>query len=257
MAQRLPRTRFNSSALLRVLSELVETDESASKQSFAERLGQWLDIGDALALFSALDERGAGAAEPGPEASSPDIAAVRDRLTRVRATLVNSITGEARAEAGKVRIELPVPTPNETVERAADFAPYHRYYLAHQRDMAASIGPLRVGARAALAQRSADHARLAALDAVLDNALSARERNLLATVPALLARRFGHLRDAHQARLAEAQAADDPARWMQAGGWLAVFCADLRAVLLAELELRLQPVAGLLAALENEVTGKQ
>ena len=95
------------------------------------------------------------------------------------------------------------------------------------------------------------------LDAVLEKALSGRERDLLATVPALLARRFAQLYEAHQARLAEAQTEDDPGQWMQAGGWLAAFCADLRTVLLAELELRLQPVAGLLAALDKEVTRKQ
>ncbi|WP_332671978.1 DUF3348 domain-containing protein [Aromatoleum sp.] len=256
MAQRLPRTHFNSSALVRVLTELVETDGSASKQSFAERLGQWLDIGDALALFSALDA-GSQPAEVPSKSPAADIRAVRGPFTRVRAALVNSITGVAGAEGDKVRIELPVPAPNETVERAADFAPYHRYYLAHQREMAARIGPLRTEARTALGRRSANHARLAGLDAVLDKALSARERDLLATVPALLGRRFARLHDAHQARFAEAQAADDPSRWMQGGGWLAIFCADLRAVLLAELELRLQPVAGLLAALDNEVTGKQ
>ncbi len=256
MAQRLPRTRFNSSGLVRVLRELVETDESASKQSFAERLGQWLDIGDALALFSALDA-GSRTSEIPRAAPPADAGELRERFTRVRATLVSSITGEARAEAGKGRIELPVPAPNETIERPADFAPYHRYYLAHQREMAASIGPLRAEARTALGRRSAEHERLAGLDAVLEKALSGRERDLLATVPTLLARRFGNLHAAHQATQAETQTADDPARWMQAGGWLLVFCADLRAVLLAELELRLQPVAGLLAALENEVTGKQ
>ena len=256
MAQRLPRTRFNSSALVRVLSEFVETDLSASKQSFAERLGQWLDIGDALTLFSALDA-GSRTADIRRDAPPADTGELRERFTRVRATLVNSITGEAPAEVGKLRIELPVPAPNETIERAADFAPYHRYYLSHQRGMVAHIGPLRAAARTALGRRSAGHERLAGLDAVLEKALSGRERDLLATVPTLLARRFGNLHAAHQATRAEAQTADDPARWMQAGGWLAVFCADLRAVLLAELELRLQPVAGLLAALDNEVTRKQ
>jgi len=256
MAQRLPRTRFNASSLVRVLTELGETDVLASKQSFAERLGQWLGIGDALPLFSALEMRAEGRAQAGFARSSTDIGAMRDRFARVRATLVQSIAA-AGPDGGKARIELPVPAPNAAVEGAADFAPFHRYYLAHQRDMAASIDPLRAAARAALARRSPEHARLADLDAVMEKALSARERDLLATVPALLARRFAHLHDAHRARLAKAQTADDPGRWMQAGEWLAVFCADLRTVLLAELELRLQPVAGLLAALDNEVTRKQ
>ena len=44
---------------------------------------------------------------------------------------------------------------------------------------------------------------------------------------------------------------------MQPDGWLALFRKDLRAVLLAELALRLQPVEGLIAALDNEVTKQQ
>jgi hypothetical protein len=46
---------------------------------------------------------------------------------------------------------------------------------------------------------------------------------------------------------------DDPALWMQPGGWLANFCRELQGVLLAELDLRLQPTVGLIEALSNEV----
>ena len=50
---------------------------------------------------------------------------------------------------------------------------------------------------------------------------------------------------------------DDPACWMQPGGWLARFCADMQRVLLAELDLRLMPVAGLVAAVDKESTELQ
>ena len=92
--------------------------------------------------------------------------------------------------------------------------------------MEASIAPLRARLRAALTRKSADMARLAAMDAVLEQALGARERSLLATVPALLEKHF--------------------VRSHAAAG---VFRKDMQAVLLAELELRLQPIDGLLAAL--------
>lgn len=175
----------------------------------------------------------------------------------MRGALVDAITTGGGPGPGKARIELPTPALQASVDGAADFAPYHRYYLAHQRDMSSSIGPLRANVRAALSRQSPALKRLAALDAVLDQTLTARERNLLATVPARLARRFEHLFTAHQAALNEAQAADDPARWMQPGGWLAIFCGEMQAVLLAELELRLQPIAGLIEALDNEMTRQQ
>ena len=50
---------------------------------------------------------------------------------------------------------------------------------------------------------------------------------------------------------------DDPARWMQPGGWLVRFCAEMQRVLLAELDLRLMPVAGLVAAVDKESTELQ
>ena len=52
------------------------------------------------------------------------------------------------------------------------------------------------------------------------------------------------LRQAGQATLAANDAQDDTP-----GAWLDVFRKDMRSVLLAELDVRLQPVEGLLAAL--------
>lgn len=218
------------------------TDVAESKQSFAERLGQWLDFADALTLFSALNAGGEDASAPRSAAFSPEAAGAREAFVRVRRVLMDSITASAEPEL---------------TEGTPDFAPFHRYYLARQRDMGARIAPLRENVRGALSRQSPALKRLAGLDAVLDQALAARERDLLATVPGHLAGRFERLYEAHRATVAETPATDDPQRWMQPGGWLAMFRRDMQAVLLAELEVRLQPVAGLVAALENEATGKQ
>lgn len=221
-----------------------------SRQSFAERLGQWLDFKDSLALYSALN---AGA--PAPPLGSGAASAARQALARVRGALADSIAADGLPRPGEMQLDSRAPAPPSTAEGAADFAPYQRCYLARQRDMSASIGPLRASVRAALSRRSLTMKRLAGLDAVLDQGLAARERDLLATVPVLLGRRFERLYKAHQAGLGEAPTADDRAPWMQPGGWLATFRADMQAVLLAELELRLQPVAALIAALDNELEG--
>lgn len=227
MAQGLPHPHFNSSRLVRVLSDLAVKDAPGSKQSFGERLGQWLDFNDALSLFAALNGAAAQVPEPAPGKPSTGSEAARKALARVRAALVDLIGG-----AG-------VPAPEEG---KADFEPYHRYCLARQRDMGANIGPLRASVRAALGRRSAALGRLAAVDAVMEQALAARERELLAKVPALLATRFDALREAHLAGT-------------QPDGWLAAFCREMQTVLLAELDLRLQPVEALIAALDQELTG--
>ena len=246
MARGSPRTSFDSSKLIRALSDLVSTDVAASRQSFADRLGQWLDFADAIALFSALN----GSTDAAGSPAAAEHQALQGEFTRVRSALLESINTDGVLTPGKARIKLPAPAWHASTEGAADYLPYHRYYLAHQRDMGAAIAPLRASVRAGLAQRSPALRQLAALDGVLDQALAPRERSLLANVPQLLGRRFEQLHQAHRNALTTP---DDPARWLQPGAWLHTFCQDMRAVLLAELELRLQPVAGLMDAL-NEVT---
>lgn len=246
MARGSPRTSFDSSRLIRALSDLVSTDAAPPRQSFADRLGQWLDFADAIALFSALN--GSTDAAGGP--ATAEHPALRDEFARVRGALLDSINTDGVLTPGKARIRLPAPAWHASTPGAADYLPYHRYYLAHQRDMGAAIAPLRASVRAGLAQRAPALRQLAALDGVLDQALAPRERSLLATVPQLLGRRFEQLHQAHRSALSTP---DDPARWLQPGAWLHTFCQDMRVVLRAELELRLQPVAGLLEAL-NEVT---
>ncbi len=246
MARGSPRTSFDSSRLIRALSDLVSTDAAPPRQSFADRLGQWLDFADAIALFSALN--GSTDAAGGP--ATAEHPTLGGEFARVRGGLLDSINTDGLLTPGKARIRLPAPAWHASTPGAADYLPYHRYYLAHQRDMGAAIAPLRASVRAGLAQRAPALRQLAALDGVLDQALAPRERSLLATVPQLLGRHFEQLHQAHRSAL---PTPDDPARWLQPGAWLHTFCQDMRAVLLAELELRLQPVAGLLDAL-NEVT---
>lgn len=249
MARELPRTPFNRSTLVRVLAGLAVADVPESNQPFAERLGQWLDFKDALSLSSVLGANAAGAADVQCSAES---AALWKACTRVRHALVESITRDGVLKPAAAPANLSAAS-RAAMECAADFAPYQQYYLARQRDMTANIASLRATVRATLAKQSPSLKRLAALDAVLDKAMAAREGSLLATVPGLLAKRFEQLFKAQQATQLEAQTADDPERWLQPGGWLAAFCEEMQAVLLAELDLRLQPVKGLIAALDNEV----
>lgn len=305
MRSSLPPTSFNSPRLIRLLASLAGEDVAASKQSspsFAERLGHWLDLNDAIALSGALaaSAPSAGsAADARARAAATETAAgtvagslagslvdsLREDLARVRAALADSILSDGVFRSGKARIKLPVPAvpaaaggsagaaresngsnaanPANAAAETPDFEPYRRYYAAHQRDMESSIGLLRTRLRRALADAASGSsgspalARLAVLDEVMERALGERERSLLASVPQLLAKRFARLRQAHRQALADQPLAndppaDDPAQWMQPGGWLATFCREQQAVLLAELEVRLQPAAGLVDAFDNE-----
>jgi hypothetical protein len=100
--------------------------------------------------------------------------------------------------------------------------------------MAGAIAPLRARLRGALGAAGPDGAALAALDATLESALAGRERTLLAGV-------VGHIVQRHQA-LRDGGGAD----------WRSRFHHDMQQALLAELDLRLQPLHGLLDALRGE-----
>lgn len=287
MTQGLPSTRFNSAALVRALAGLAAADAGEPRQSFAERLGAWLDFKDALALYSALNATAAAASATAAEA--PPAATLRSEWVRMRGRLAEGIAGGGAFEMGPDGADQPHAWPAALAEAAAealadpaapDFAPLHRYYLAQQRALAAAIAPLRARTRAAMVRQSAALKQLATLDAVMEQALSAREASLLAQVPSLLGKRFARLSDAHDgARPAEGLAGavekaggneadggeggcgegkgEGSGHPMRADGWLACFCTEMQHVLLAELELRLMPLAGLAAALETESTERE
>lgn len=249
MAGGLTRTTFNRSDLVRILAE-IPSEATDPQYDLGERLGQWLDMMDSLALFSVLNS-GAGATPLAPAAPGAAGQRLSGQLAQVRQQLSEAIINDGVFTAAPARIRFPIPLPQATAESALDFTPYHRYYLAHQRDMGTAIGALRVNVRRALGQASPALGQLAELDAIFEKALVQRERNLLASIPALLAKRFTQRYQEHLASLADA-AGDTPEHWAAPGSWLEAFCRDAQSVLLAELELRLSPVTGLIAALDGE-----
>jgi hypothetical protein len=138
---------------------------------------------------------------------------------------------------------------------ALDFSPYRRDYLAHQRAMDAAIAPLRAHVRAVLSSQTPAGARLAALDAVMDEALRPRERQLLATLPARLALRVERLQQAAKRTEAGAERATDERAEVSAQDDLAFHqrChREMQRLLLAELDFRLEPVEGMVEALHDE-----
>ncbi len=247
MPRAVPRTGLGSCRLVRSLSRLSVVDVADSNQPLAERLGGWLGVTNAIAVFAALNPGSAPTPATPSGAPSPGGVTLPEELSRVRMALTNSIMG------GNARIKPPQAGPGTPMEVRADFSAYRRYILAQQRHMAASIRPLRLGARETLSACSSGLRRLADLDAALDRALAPREDDLLTAVPSLLEKRFENLREAHRAALIESGEEDDPERWMLPDQWLAVFHRELQDVLLAELELRLQPVVGLIEAYGNEL----
>ncbi|WP_329741873.1 DUF3348 domain-containing protein [Dyella sp. A6] len=216
MAQARPQAAVRGPTFIRLLARLARADVAPPGATLPDHLGQWLDWKHALALSSALDGR--------PDVADMAVDATDElhaECAQARATLTHAIQHDPQLAAG-------AHVPDEP-----DFGPFRQACLARQRAMQASIGRLRGRLRDALARGSVDAARLAEVDAVMEAALTPREHRLLEQVPALLEQRYERLRVAQQTP------------------WLDGFRRDMQSVLLAELDVRFQPVNALLAALRT------
>ncbi|SAL34360.1 hypothetical protein AWB65_02365 [Caballeronia humi] len=225
------RTAFSGPTLIRLLTRLTDVDVPESRLSLSDRLSQWLGWTDAIALSTALTANPPAA--PGARSGAH---AEGDECARVRASLAKAIAGDSA---------FSVKRRNDAQETSVDYAFFRQRCLSLQQTMETSTGTVRARLRAMLATRSPAMTRLAMVDAVMEQSLSARERSLFATVPVLLGGHFERLRRAEQATLAANDAQHDTP-----GAWLDVFRKDLQSVMLAELDIRFQPVEGLLAALQ-------
>lgn len=241
MASAPPRNRFARSTLIRLLSDLAAADVAESPLTVAERLGPWLDWTDAIALSTAL-QAPTSAAKVAPALAAKAARAAADELARVRSTLSRAITSD---EALCAPDAPGAAEGSGEVKAPPDFTPYRLSCGLHQRAMTAAIGPLRQRVRAALAAASPALARLAAMDEVLDAAMTQRERHALGRVPALLER---------HARL-RGQPGQVQVDWVEGTTGQAAEPAPLGAtvqrVLLAELDIRLKPIEGMMDALKQ------
>lgn len=246
MVQVSQRTSFSGPTLIRLLARLTDVAVPESRQSLSDQLSQWLGWADAIELSAALNGN-----PPSMPSGARTFGSAEERdCTRVRTALADAIAGDGASANARRRGQAQAFTQGEPMDAAADFATYRQRYLAMQQAMEMDIGNLRGRLRAMLAARTPGMSRLAVVDAVMERALSARERSLLAAVPVLLEGHFKRLRQAEQATLADAQASGEPAA-VTPGAWLDAFRKDMRSVLLAELDIRFQPVEGLLAALRS------
>lgn len=247
MPRALPRTNFNSSKLLRLLDRMDLVVPAEQTTALGEQLAPWLDLNDAITLYAALNESG-----PMPGIATDASAGLLTELMQLRAQLEGAVRNSCAPVPHPARLRFPVPGNDLPREIAADYEPYRRFYLAHQRGFEATLKPLRQRTRDSLARAKPALRTLAALDGVFDTLLAERERTLLAAVPAQLEHRFARRRDAYLQAVSRADADDEPSCWLQPGAWLAEFRSELEALLLAELDLRLQPIFGLIEALNHE-----
>jgi len=232
MTQVPQRTGFSGPKLLRLLARLTDAGTSGAAPSLSAVMSRWLGWTDAIALSTALST------PPGSHSADvPSRAPVRGNAsvnldaagTHVRNMLTVSITGQGASSDSRRRMPARQIAPDPV---DVDFAVHRQRYVTLQMQMEREIAGLRARLRTALASKSPQAAKLAMLDTVMEQVLGAREQAVLAAVPGMLEPHFTRLRGAE-------------------GAWLNVFRTDMQSVLLAELEIRFQPVDALLAALRE------
>lgn len=228
------REQAHGPPLLGLLARIGGAAVRPPSQSLSARLAQWIDWREAVALSAALDSR------PAPPAGGGDRLPGDAECERVRDALTRAIEGDrAFAAAGAAAQD--------------DVAFYRQRFTLMQQIMDAEIRHLRGRLRARLAQQNPAMARLCAMDAAMEQALAPRERALLAPLADLLDAHFGRLRQAAQQAPDSAAAGRAPADAPAA--WLGAFRKDMKHLLLAELDVRLQSTQCLLAALRTADPG--
>ena len=214
------RSTVSSSRLVRLLADGDAAGAQPAGLDFAERLSLWLDALAAINLQSAHQAiRTVATAAPGQAQARGRTRDVAEDFRQARAVLAQAIALDPLALDAHVD--------------DGGFGPYRRRQQDLQRQMEQMVGALRDHVRQALARQSARLRQLAALDAAMEQLIARREQVLLPAAPALLERRF-----------ADARAQD--------AEWRTAYVQEWRQLLLAELELRLEPVAGLIDALDKE-----
>lgn len=221
--------RLNRSRLVLLLQQWRQAaHEPAARQDVAQRLSPWLGPLDADRLNASLR---ALEAAPAPVSTASVSTAPVGSTSAGRARLDPDALAQAVA---RVQAELQALVAAATADDldgtdpTIDQALLNQRYQGVQRAFTQRLGALRGLVRQQLAQASPDLRRLASLDAVMEQMLlSAREPRLWGSLPAHLAQR------------------------QAAGGAPSALTHDLRALLHAELQARLQPIVGLVEAAQH------
>ncbi len=247
--------------LVRLLSGFTASSAKNSQGNFVEKLGRLVDLHGSIALSKAHGDLSSVAFNP----SGVLPGTIREEFLRIHLDLVRSIARSFTPGTGRVRDKLPTPETfhshcmmtgvYDTAQTVGSknysvaFEPYRKFYLARQRNIFTRIQNLRSHVSNAVAGISPELAQLSKLDTALGDILSASSREFFGMAIKLLGRRFGYQLDKHYQQLPAKPASVDLEHWMKPGGWIFNFCAEMRELLFAELEARLQPVLGMIDSL--------
>ncbi len=220
------------SRLFRLWSHWSPHGTQADDGDVAQQWAAWLDPLQAVRLRSALDAIDTANYSVVSELPSSALQGFTAELRRIQAAwavAVDPAVLQPESEATLAAVEALWPGHASL----SGFERYRRVHLEWQRQMVVMVAPLRHQLRRVLARAGGSWQRLALLDALLESQLEPQEARAFAQVLVWLERRYAHASEQDAASLKP-------------------FFVDWQALVDAELDLRLQPVLGMLDSWEQE-----
>lgn len=231
------------SRLIQHLQQLHISHQPVAPYNVAEKLGGLIDLSLSVGLSNTLG--GLARISGGDNIAARDY--LRAELLKERETWVTRLVAacDPAKPAGVIALPRLSPDYASDIDEAAQ--PFARFYAVQQSELEHHISGLQRRVRDTLSESSPDMARLATLDRTLFDILAKQTRRAFGVLPPLIAKHFAW----HCARAGDEQGtlAQYPEGNPQPA-WLRHFIKDLRDILLAELDIRLQPVIGLIEARE-------
>ena len=254
MSHPSPHISLNSCRLIRTLAELEVLGDAYSPKDFGRRFGQLFTLTDSISLSDMHYELARHPFHPGEKPAAEIITTfIQQRQTLIEGLSRNFLGGQAYHQ---VRNRFPAFRDNLKPDQLSSFEVYQRFYAALQRQIGLETQHIQSTVRDGAAGLSAELAKLVLLDSTLGTTLNSHARKLFPLVPRLLGSRFESLRQQHDQALFKPEQ-DQPANWIKPGGWLDQFRHDCHSLLLAELDIRLQPVLGLIEAIDEHQQQQQ
>lgn len=220
-----------------------------SQQDVAERLGHWLGAFDAIKLDGVLHSIKSRVSErpiPGP---AVDAGQLERTVQTAKAELLGLI--DTRLPSALPARGQAAPNVDDSTA-ASSHAMHQQRYLDLQQQMSVRLAQCRAQVRQGMSLGKPQWRQLAVLDASMEQMLGRHEQKLWAQLPVCLERRFEYWRQSQPLAEVAAGQEEEPAQWPQSGDWRHAYGQDQRALLLAEMDVRLQPILGLLEAVRNE-----
>ena len=268
---------LNDSRLVRLLTELIALDVDLSHQDFSQKLGQLLTFSDSITLSGMYEKLSRLQFQPD---TALQASAAKNEFLRVRQLLMGFIVKSFAEGDALVRVRYPAPPESGIAgmdlsekDQQALYESYRVFYVSHQREMDLKLQTLSAAIRKLMSGLSDDLAKLSLLDKTMSEMLAPHKRKFFSAVPALMGKRFEHLlQEQHQLQLAikrnEEQIdkekndgansrVQDPVETAAIPNWYPKLRGEIQQLLLAELDIRLQPALGLVEAIADDPVVKE